>query len=39
MKKTFGTKFGPNRPISDPNLGFLQFSQVWLNSFPLNCIG
>ena len=34
-----GVKFGPNGPKSGSKLGFSPFSQVWLISFPLNCIG
>ena len=34
MKK----KIGPNGPQSDPKLGFLLFSWVWIISFHQNCI-
>ena len=27
------------KKIGDPKLGFLSFSQLWLVSFTLNCIG
>ena len=37
-KKSFGLEFGPNGAKSDSKLGFLPFSQVWLISFPLNCM-
>ena len=38
-QKFSGAHLWPNRQKSGPKLVFLPFSQVWLISFPLNCMG
>ena len=37
--KKRGPKFGPNGSKSDPKLGFLSLFQVWVISFPGDCLG